>query len=121
MDHERQQRELQEVFEATHRAYRAVMEDTLALQKRTLELAWTLLEDSVEAARGQAESNGAALENLAEQSDRQREAVESLIREATRDYMKVLRTPFSHHHQRHTGEDVAAPGTQERPSEPRST
>jgi len=40
------------------------------------------------------------------QSDKQWEAMEKLIREANEDYVEVLKTPFSHHHQHRVGEDV---------------
>src|SRR5215204_4272686 len=61
MDHERQEKELQEVFEATQRAYRSLMENTLALQERTLELAFGMLETSGGATQRQAESNRSTL------------------------------------------------------------
>ena len=120
MDHERQEKDLQEVFEANQRAYRAVMQNTLALQERTLEFARNIFESSAEALRSQTESNRVTLETLTEQSNKQREAIEGLIREATEVYTEVLRTPFSHHHH-HAGEDAVSGTRETGPPETRST
>ena len=49
MDHERQERDLQKVFDATQASYRAAVENAFALQERTLEFARRLMETSVEA------------------------------------------------------------------------
>ena len=108
MDHERQEKELQEVFEATQQAYRVRIESILALQERTLQFARSLLET-------QDESNKIQLEELTEQSKKQREAVENLMRDSTEDFMEVLLTPFSHHHRRRVGkaaEERRLEGTQ---------
>ena len=100
MDRERQEKDLQEVFETTQASYRAAVENTFALQEQTLEFARNLLEAPAEALRTQAENNRATLEALAEQSRRQREAMENLVRESAKVYESFLRTPFSHgqHH-----------------------
>ena len=44
MDRERQEKDLQEIFETTQGAYRAAVENTFALQEQTLEFAQSLLE-----------------------------------------------------------------------------
>src|SRR5215203_5791647 len=79
MDRERQEKDLQEVFDTTQGAYRAAVENTFALQEQTLEFAQSLLEA------------------LAEQSRRQREAMENLMGEAAKVYQSLLSAPFSHH------------------------
>ncbi len=79
MDRERQEKDLQEVFETAQASYRAAIENTFALQERTLEFARSLLEA------------------LAEQSRRQREAMEKLVKESAKVYESLLRAPFSHH------------------------
>ena len=96
MDRERQEKDLQEVFESAQASYRAAVENTFALQERTLEFAQSLLEAPPEALREQAENNRVRLEALAEQSRRQREAMENLIGEAAKVYESLLRAPFSH-------------------------
>jgi hypothetical protein len=96
MDRERQERDLQEVFEATQAASWAAIENTFALQERTLEFARNLIDAPAEALRTQAENNRSTLEALAEQSKQQREAMENLVRESAKVYQSLLRTPFSH-------------------------
>ena len=101
MDRERQEKDLQEIFETTQGAYRAAVENTFALQEQTLEFAWSLLETSPETLpdtlREQAENNRVTLEALAEQSRMQREAIENLIGESAKVYESLLSAPFSHH------------------------
>ena len=97
MDRERQEKDLQEVFETTQGAYRAAVENTFALQEQTLEFARNLLEAPPETLRDQAENNRVTLEALAERSRRQREAVQKLVGEAPTVYESLLSTPFSHH------------------------
>ena len=96
MDRERQEKDLQEVFETTQGAYRAAVENTFALQEQTLEFAQSVLEAPPEIVREQAE-NRVTLEALAEQSRRQREAMENLMGEAAKVYQSLLSAPFSHH------------------------
>ncbi len=44
MDRERQEKDLQEVFETTQASYRAGIENTFALQEQTLEFSRNLIE-----------------------------------------------------------------------------
>ena len=97
MDRERQEKDLQEVFETTQASYRAAVENTFALQEQTLEFARNLIEAPPEALQDQAENNRATLEAVAEQSRMQREAMEKLVGEAAKAYESLLRAPFSHH------------------------
>jgi hypothetical protein len=97
MDHERQERDLQEVFDTTQTSYFAAMENTFALQERTLEFTRTLIEASEEVLRTQAGNNRAMLKTLTEESRRHREAMENLVRESAKVYESLRRSPFSHH------------------------
>jgi hypothetical protein len=97
MDHERQERDLQEVFDATQSSYRAAIENTFVLQQRTLEFARSLMEASAEALETQDENNRATLETLTQESRKHREAMENLLRESTKVYESLLRSPYSHH------------------------
>ena len=97
MDRERQEKDLQEVFETTQASYRAAIANTFALQEQTLEFARNLIEAPAEDLRVQAENNRATLEALAEQSRRQREAMENLVKESAKVYENLLQSPFSHH------------------------
>ena len=96
MDRERQESDIQEVFETTQVSHWAAVENTFALQERTIEFARNLIEASPETLRTQAENNRATLEALAEQSRKQREAMENLVRESAKVYQSLVRTPFSH-------------------------
>ena len=96
MDRERQERDLQEVFEATQASWRAAIENTFALQEQTLEFARGLSEAPAEVLGAQYENNRATLETLVEQSGRQREAMENLVRESLKIYWSLLQVPFSH-------------------------
>ena len=97
MDHERQETDLQGVFDATQASYLAAVENTFALQERILQFARALIEAPQETLRTQAEDNRATLQTLAEESRRQREAMENLVSESAKVYESFLRNPFSHH------------------------
>jgi uncharacterized protein (DUF342 family) len=99
MDRERQEKDLQEVFETTQEAYRAAIENTFALQEQTLQFARNLLEAPAEALQTQAENDRTTLEALVEQSRKQREAMENLVGESAKVYEGLLQAPFSHHQQ----------------------
>src|SRR5919202_2794552 len=96
MDSERQGRGIQEVFDTSQASLWAAIENTFALQERTLVFARNSIEASAETLRTQAESNRATLEALAEQSRTQREAMENLVRESAKVYESLLQSPFSH-------------------------
>jgi len=93
MDHERTEKELQEIFEEIQHSYRTSIENAIALQERTLEFARGLLENP-ESRGGRAE-----LEDLVDGTRRQRAQLERLTRKAAEAYMKVLNAPADYHHQ----------------------
>jgi hypothetical protein len=95
MDHERTEKELQEVFEEIQRSYKASIDNAIALQERTLELARELIGNL---AGQEFESAQATLEDLASQSRGQREHFEKLARKSTEAYMRVLTAPSDYHH-----------------------
>ncbi len=107
MDRERQEKDLQEVFETTQASYQAAIQNTFALQEQILEFARNLLiEAPAETLRTQAQNNHATLEALTEQTTRQREAMERLVGESAKIYESLLGAPFSHH-QHHPGFEEA--------------
>ena len=73
MDHERTERELQEVFEEIQRSYKALVNNAFELQEHTLEVAHSLYNSSAEEAHSQS-TRATTLEALAERSSSQREA-----------------------------------------------
>ncbi len=90
MDHERTEKELQEIFEEIQHSYKTFMDDVLALQGRTFGFARELLENSADP---EAEGMWARLEELVDKSKAERERFERLARKSSEAYMKVLRTP----------------------------
>ena len=106
LDHERQERDLQGVFDATRTSYSAAIENTFALQERVLEFARNLIEAPQEALRTHAQHNRVMLKTLAEESKRHREAMETLVRESAKVYESLLRSPYSHY-QHHPGFEEA--------------
>jgi hypothetical protein len=95
MDHERTEKELEEIFEEIQHSYKTFMDDALTLQERTLQFARELLENP--AGRG-ASGMRDTLENLAERSRGERDRFERLARKSSEAYMKVLKKPVDEHH-----------------------
>ena len=110
MDHERTEKELQQVFEEIQQSYQALVDNAFALQERTLELAQRLFENSTEIRSQSAQDT---LEALASESRTQREAVEKLRRKSNGAFMKVLGSPHDEHHHKveeaHTDLEEANP------------
>jgi hypothetical protein len=96
MDHERTEKELEEIFGEIQRSYKTFADDALALQERTLGFARRLLEST--AVQEEAEDLQATLEELADKSRGERERFERLARKASEAYMKVLKRPADEHH-----------------------
>src|SRR3954451_14498572 len=103
MDHERTEKELQEIFEEIQRSYNAFADDAFALQERSLEFARGLLENPAER---EAEGMRATLEELAEKSSGERERFERLARNSNEAYTRVLNGPVDEHH--HKTEEAKA-------------
>jgi hypothetical protein len=95
MDHERTEKELQEIFEEIQHSYRTSMDNAIALQERTLEFARGLLENP---AGQESQHSRAELDELASRYRSQREQFERLDRKANEAYMKALRAPSDYHH-----------------------
>jgi predicted ATPase len=96
MDHERTEKELEEIFGEIQRSYKTFIDDALALQEHTLGFARRLLESL----GGQEEAEGlrATWEELADKSRGERERFERLSRKSSEAYMKVLKGPVDEHH-----------------------
>ena len=95
MEHERTEKELEEIFEEIQHSYRTFMENLVALQERTLEFARDLLETP---AGREAQDSRATLKGLTDESSGQREQFKSLARGASEAYAKVLEAPADYHH-----------------------
>jgi hypothetical protein len=95
MDHERTEKELEEIFEEIQRSYKTFADDALALQERTLEFARKLLENPADR---EDEGMSAALDELADNIRDERERFERLARKTTEAYTRVLKGPVDEHH-----------------------
>jgi hypothetical protein len=94
MDHERTEKELQEIFEEIQHSYKTLVENAFTLQERTLEIARTSFESS---AQEKPHHTQATLEELANQFSHQREEFEKLLRKSSESYNKVLNAPAEGH------------------------
>jgi uncharacterized protein YceH (UPF0502 family) len=95
MDHERTEKELEEIFEEIQHSYKTFADDAFALQERTLQFARELLENP---ASRDVSGTRDTLENLAERSRGERELFEKLARKAGEAYTRVLKGPIDEHH-----------------------
>src|SRR5215216_2051730 len=95
MDHERTEKELEDIFEEIQHSYKTFADDALALQEHTLQFARELLENP---AGGEASGMRDTLENLTERSRGERERFERLARKAGEAFTKVLKSPIDEHH-----------------------
>jgi hypothetical protein len=95
IDHERTEKELEEIFEEIQRSYRTFIDNAIALQEKSLEFARDLIKNS---AGQETQGSWATLEDLANQTSSQREHFERLARKSTEAYMKVLKAPADYHH-----------------------
>jgi hypothetical protein len=116
MDHERQERDLQKIFDATQTSYLAAVENTFALQERILQFARELMESSAETLKTQADNNRATLETLTQHSEKHQQAMENLVRESSEVYESLLGSPFSHH-QPHSKFKEATESSEVKPTE----
>ena len=110
MDHERTEKELQEIFEEIQHSYKTFMDDVLVLQERTFGFARELLENSADP---EAEGMWTRLEELVDESKAERERFERLVRKSSEAYMKVLKKPLEEHH--HKIEEAKADLEEENP------
>src|ERR671912_1585672 len=95
MDHERTEKELEEIFEEIQHSYKTFADDAFALQERTLGFARELIENPT---GREAEAMRITLEDLADKSRAERERFERLARKSSEAYMRVLKSPVDEHH-----------------------
>jgi hypothetical protein len=103
MDHERTEKELEQIFEEIQHSYKTFADDALVLQERALQIARELLENP---ASREVSGMRDTLENLAERSKGERERFERLARKAGEAYTRVLKGPVDEH--RHKIEEAEA-------------
>ncbi len=94
----------------------AAIENTFALQERALRFARHLVDASAEDLQTQAERIRTMLQTPTEESRKHREAIENLVGESTKVYVRLLRSPFSHH-QSHSKFEEATEAPEVQPRE----
>jgi hypothetical protein len=80
--------------EATRDSFRAVADGAVAVQERNAKFAQSVFESGIETLRGQAETNRAVMENLAEETGRQQDALRTMVQESVGAYMDFLNSAF---------------------------
>ena len=98
MDEQRQQRineAARQFTEALMGSYRAVSERGVSAQELSAELTQSFFNRVIENLRAQAEGTRGMTQQLADQQQRQREAVQALTRESVSVYMDFVNSMFS--------------------------
>lgn len=90
--------EAAENLTATFReAYSTVLDNAVAAQERNVKFAQSWFENGIEELKGQADGSRAVTEALIQQSQKQREAVQTLTHEWVNSYMDLLYAPLSYY------------------------
>src|SRR5215204_4193572 len=85
----------EQLTDSTQQAFRALADSTVALQESNLSLTKNFYQNWIEQVNNQAHSTREVVQNLRDQGQRQREAVETLSQEATNTYSKFLNSALS--------------------------
>jgi vacuolar-type H+-ATPase subunit H len=80
----------EQLTDATQQAFRILADRTVALQESNLRFTENFYKNWIEQVNNQAQGTRQVVQNLRDQGQRQREAVESLSREATNTYSEFL-------------------------------
>ena len=81
--------------DSTQQAFRILADRTVSLQESNLRLTQNFFQNSIEQVKNRAQFIRDATQNLQEQGQRQREAVETLSQEATNAYTEFLNSALS--------------------------
>ncbi|MCA1715602.1 MAG: hypothetical protein LC781_01665 [Actinobacteria bacterium] len=81
--------------DSTHQAFRMLADRTVALQESNLRLTQNFFQNWIEQVNNRAQFTRDATQNLQDQGQRQREAVEALSQEATNAYTEYLNSALS--------------------------
>jgi nitrogen-specific signal transduction histidine kinase len=76
-------------------AFQAVMSNAVAVQERNIKYAQDIMQSGVEVLKGQIESNRTLMYALAEQSQKQQEALQKLTQEFMKESLRFFIIPFS--------------------------
>jgi hypothetical protein len=84
----------EQMTEAARDSFRVVADGAVAVQERNAKFAQSMFESGIETLRGQAETNRAVMENLAEETGRQQDALRTMVQESVGAYMDFLNSTF---------------------------
>ena len=87
------------VAETTRDSFGTVVDHAVGLQERNVRFAQGLVEDSIRELRQQAESNRALTQELVDRTERQRDALQTLVEESVDAYMDLAYAPLSYYRQ----------------------
>ncbi len=86
-----------ELAQSFRDSYQTVADTAVAAQEHNVKFAQTVFGTGVEEFKNQFETSRAMFATLAQQSERQQQAVESLAREAVTAYIEFLYSPVSYY------------------------
>jgi len=93
--------------------YQAFANSAIAAQERNVRYAQSIVQNGTEVLKSHVNSSRALMQVLAEQSQKQQEAFQVLVRESWNTYVDFLFTPFSYYRQAvDTAESIARQGVQ---------
>src|SRR5713226_7798606 len=87
------------LIESLRESNQAIMESTVAAQERNVKFAQSVLENGVEVLKSHAESTRSLIHTLLEQSQKQREAFQTLAQESSESYRDWFSAPFTYSQQ----------------------
>jgi hypothetical protein len=96
---EKANRAAERLAKTTGDSYRTVLDHTVALQERNVRFWQETFEGVVREIRGQAESNRALTQELVDRTERQRDALQTLVEESVDAYMDLAYAPLSYYRQ----------------------
>jgi acyl carrier protein phosphodiesterase len=84
-----------ELAQTLRETYQTVAQTAAATQERNAKFAQTLIEQGLAEMKGQAETTRVVFQKVAEQSEKQREALETLAHESVEAYIDLLFAPLA--------------------------
>src|SRR3712207_140257 len=96
---EKANRAAERLAETTRDSFGTILDHAVGLQERNVRFAQGLVDDSIKELRSQVESNRAMTQELVERTEKQREALQTLLEESVDAYVDLLYTPFAYYRQ----------------------
>jgi len=101
------------LIESLRESNQAIMESTVAAQERNVRYVQSFVQNGTEVLKSNVNSARTLMQILAEQSQKQQETFQALVRESLDTYVDFLFTPFSYYRQAvDTAESIARQGVE---------